>query len=160
MAPLVALFWYLVAFIMVIIGNEQRWMIIIAPFLALWPLGGEKNNVSSVNNSYKPDDTFEENRIGASNHSGDAFFECLDQPEADTSDKSRVTFFDEPKVTFAEKPTVTFSEEPKDTFFDEPKVTFCHKPSVTFSEEPRGTSDDETDSPCFAMSIGHGDIRE
>merc|ERR1712083_283678 len=41
LAPLIAVVWYSIALLLLKIGKEQRWMIIMAPFCFMFPLGTE-----------------------------------------------------------------------------------------------------------------------
>ena len=46
-APITSFIWYLIAFSLLRSGHEQRWMIIVGPFIALFPIGGEKEQLQS-----------------------------------------------------------------------------------------------------------------
>ncbi len=49
-APIAAILWYSIAYLLLKIGKEQRWMIIIAPFCFMFPLGADvkEDNVEEV----------------------------------------------------------------------------------------------------------------
>ena len=53
-APILGVVWYSVAYILFKIGKEQQWMIIIAPFCYMFPLGGEKKQRRNNDDNSNP----------------------------------------------------------------------------------------------------------
>jgi len=77
-APIVALTWYSVGYILLKFGKEQRWMIIMAPFCFMFPLGGKSQNLSSHDEVEKDDEI-------SSVHYEEKFFDCSENfPVTDT----------------------------------------------------------------------------
>ncbi|KAL7551672.1 hypothetical protein ACHAWF_017311 [Thalassiosira exigua] len=87
-APVIALVWYTIAYVLHKAGNGQLWMLIVAPFLQLIPLGGEKEgppvckeHLHNKNGSYDNDAGIESFR-----DNGEDVHELFDCQEITSSD--------------------------------------------------------------------------
>ena len=84
LAPISATIWYLIAYILLKTGREQLWMIIIAPFMFMAPLGAKKATLPAEKHSnhlLEHEDRFEDNSIcNDGRHEKDMFFDCSEEP--------------------------------------------------------------------------------